>query len=159
MERIRTASGQVLWRHPVQAYPQAINNPPLSEIDDMLRGVIANGTARRAAIPGRDLAGKTGTTSDSRDAWFCGFTGDLTAVVWMGRDDSRPMGEVAGGGPPTAVWRAFMVSAMPRAGATPIPPGPPPPPPQPLLQTAAAPAGEPGQPAPVPAAAPIQPPL
>jgi len=41
----------------------------------------------RAAIAGYDIAGKTGTASDFKDAWFCGFTGGLTTVVWMGRDD------------------------------------------------------------------------
>ena len=136
VERVRTARGQVLWRRAPAAPAQVIQNPPLGYIDQMLRGVVADGTGRHAAIARYDVAGKTGTTSDSRDAWFCGFTGGFTAVVWMGRDDSRPMGEVAGGGPPTRIWRSFMLSALPRAGAGPIPPGPPPP--QPELQPAAA---------------------
>jgi penicillin-binding protein 1A len=91
----------------------------------MLRAVITEGTGRHAAIPGRDLAGKTGTTSDSKDAWFCGFAANLTTVVWVGRDDARPMTGVMGGGPPTAVWRGFMVAALKRAPAEAIPAGPP----------------------------------
>jgi penicillin-binding protein 1A len=160
VEQIRTARGQVLWRHPAAPAQQVIQNPPLTYMNQMLRGVIADGTGRHAAIARYDLAGKTGTTTDSRDAWFCGFTGGLTAVVWMGRDDSRPMGWVAGGGPPTQIWRSFMLSALPRAHAGPIPPGPPPPAPQPpALQPAAQPVEAGAAPSAAPAAPPPQPAL
>jgi penicillin-binding protein 1A len=91
----------------------------------MLRAVITSGTGVHAAIPGRDLAGKTGTTSDSKDAWFCGFSANLTTVVWVGRDDARPMTGVMGGGPPTAIWRGFMTAALKRTLAEAIPAGPP----------------------------------
>ncbi len=124
LESIRTTAGKIVWRRPINPPTQVIQNPPLQELDQMLRAVIAQGTGVHATIPGRDLAGKTGTTSDSKDAWFCGFTGDLTTVVWVGRDDARPMQGVMGGGPPTALWRAFMVSALLRTPATPIPAGP-----------------------------------
>ena len=132
--RVSTASGRVLWRAPAPQTPQAIPNPPLSEMNAMLRGVVARGTGTRAAVPGRDVAGKTGTTSDFKDAWFAGYTGGLTAVVWLGRDDARPMRGVTGGSWPAEAWRAFMLAAAPRSGAGPIPAGPsapPPPPPQP----------------------------
>ncbi|MFM8940179.1 MAG: penicillin-binding protein, partial [Phenylobacterium sp.] len=84
-------------------------------------------------IPGRDLAGKTGTTSDYRDAWFAGYTGGVVAVVWLGRDDNRPMTGVTGGGLPADVWRTVMTTALKRLPAGPIPPGPatPPPPAEP----------------------------
>ena len=128
IERITDAGGRVLWRAPPPSTPQVIANPPLSQMNRMLRGVIASGTGVRAAIPARDLAGKTGTTSDYRDAWFAGYTGGLTAVVWLGRDDGQPMRNVTGGGPPAEAWRSFMVAALPRVGAGPIPLGPPAPP-------------------------------
>jgi penicillin-binding protein 1A len=124
MESIRTATGKTVWKHAPDAHPQVIANPALGEIDRMLRAVITEGTGRHAAIAGRDLAGKTGTTSDSKDAWFCGFSANLTTVVWVGRDDARPMSGVMGGGPPTALWRAFMVSALRRMPAEAIPAGP-----------------------------------
>ena len=125
IERIRTTGGQVLWRRPPPTRTQAIANPPLTDLVGMMRTVLTQGTGRRAAIAGYDLAGKTGTTSDNKDAWFCGFTGGLTTVVWVGRDDARPMPGVTGGGVPAATWRSFMVAALPRADATPIPAGPP----------------------------------
>ena len=117
-------------------------------MDRMLRTVITQGTGARAAVPGFDIAGKTGTTTDSKDGWFCGFTGGFAACAWMGRDDGQPVAHLAGGGPPAQFWRAFMIAALPRAGAGPIPAGPAP--------TATVPAA----PALVPAteAAPVQPP-
>ncbi len=84
-----------------------------------------SGTGSHAAIAGYDLAGKTGTTSDFKDAWFCGFTGDLTTVVWMGRDDAAPMRGVIGGGAPAELWRTFMRSALRHLPNRAIPPGPP----------------------------------
>ena len=124
VERIRTAGGTVVWRRGPVVQPQVIGNPPLGEMNQMLRTVVARGTGRRAAMAGYDIAGKTGTTSDFKDAWFAGYTGGLATVVWMGRDDAQPMRHVGGGGPPTEAWRAFMAAALPRAGVRTIPAGP-----------------------------------
>jgi penicillin-binding protein 1A len=126
IERIRTVqSGRVLWTHPAPATPSAIGNPALGELDQMLRQVVASGTGVKAAIPGYDIAGKTGTTSDFRDAWFCGFSGNFTTVVWMGRDDNSPMRGITGGSAPAEFWKSFMRVALKRGAVTAIPPGPP----------------------------------
>jgi penicillin-binding protein 1A len=125
IERIRTASGKVLYDHGVEkASPtQVIGQPALPEMNQMLRQVIASGTGARAKIGGYDLAGKTGTTSDYRDAWFIGYTGGFVAAVWVGRDDNTPMKKVTGGAAPAEIWRSFMQTALPRLNAQAIPGG------------------------------------
>ncbi|MDB5425695.1 MAG: penicillin-binding protein family [Phenylobacterium sp.] len=131
LERIRTAGGQVIYQRKTVAPAPAVNNPPLSELNQMLRTVMASGTGVNARVPGYDLAGKTGTTSDYKDAWFCGFTGGFASCVWMGRDDARPMVRVSGAGAPSEAWRGFMQTALKRVPQRAIPAGPPPPPPPP----------------------------
>ncbi len=125
IERIRTASGKVLYDHSVdrQARAAVIGSPALQYMNQMMRQVVASGTGARAKVAGYDVAGKTGTTSDYKDAWFVGYTGGFVAAVWTGKDDNTPMKRVTGGGAPAEIWRTFMAAALPRLKATPIPGG------------------------------------
>jgi penicillin-binding protein 1A len=125
VERIRTATGRVLYDHSVDkpARRSVIGTPALQYMNQMLRQVIGAGTGTRARVPGYDLAGKTGTTSDYRDAWFVGYTGGFVTAVWVGRDDNTPMRKVTGGGVPAGIWRAFMATALPRLKVQQIPGG------------------------------------
>ena len=75
----------------------------------MLEQVVARGTGRRAALPDRPAAGKTGTTQAARDAWFIGYTADWVVGVWMGYDDNTPLTGVTGGGLPAEIWRETML--------------------------------------------------
>jgi penicillin-binding protein 1A len=127
IERIRTAGGQVLYDHGVDkaAPASVIGQPALAEMAEMMRQVVASGTGARAKIAGYDLAGKTGTTSDYRDAWFVGFTGGFVTAVWVGRDDNTPMKRVTGGGAPAEIWRGFMAPILPHIQAQAIPGGAP----------------------------------
>lgn len=65
---------------------------------DILRDVVNRGTGSRARINGLEVAGKTGTSNRNIDAWFCGFTPDVQAIVWYGRDDNTPIGPNESGG-------------------------------------------------------------
>ncbi|OYW78895.1 MAG: hypothetical protein B7Z26_09000 [Asticcacaulis sp. 32-58-5] len=123
--RIRTTSGKILYQYREDVRTQVIANPPLSYMNQMMRQVVISGTGNGIKIPGNyDLAGKTGTTSDYRDAWFVGYTGGFTTAVWVGRDNNTPMARVTGGGTPAAIWRDFMASALTRIKVSAIPTGP-----------------------------------
>ncbi|WP_265500189.1 transglycosylase domain-containing protein [Paracoccus beibuensis] len=74
----------------------------------MMQKVIQDGTGRRASLGSRPTAGKTGTTSSYRDAWFVGFTEQYVTGVWMGYDDNTPLSGVTGGGLPAEIWQAVM---------------------------------------------------
>lgn len=75
----------------------------------MLEHVVNEGTGGRARLAdGRPAAGKTGTSQDSRDAWFIGFTADYVAGVWMGNDDNSPLTGVTGGSLPAEIWKEAM---------------------------------------------------
>jgi penicillin-binding protein 1A len=127
ISRIRTPRGRVIYQRAAREgrAQQVINNPPLYYMNQMLRGVVSGGTGRSAAIAGRDIAGKTGTTSDYKDAWFVGYTGGFVTAVWVGKDDATPMRGVTGGAAPAAIWKSFMEAALPRLNVMPIPNGPP----------------------------------
>jgi len=91
-------------------------DPAFVMLRDVLYAAANRGTGRAAALPVPTF-GKTGTTSDYRDALFVGFAGDLVVGVWIGNDDNSPLPGTAGGGLPARIWRAFMVEALgPNAG-------------------------------------------
>ncbi|MBM3566461.1 MAG: hypothetical protein FJX42_10170, partial [Alphaproteobacteria bacterium] len=102
--------GRVIWRRVGEGADRLVDEQAARAMARMLAGVVERGTGRAAALD-RDAAGKTGTTQNSRDAWFLGFTADLVAGVWMGNDDNSPMKTVTGGGPPARLWRDFMLEA------------------------------------------------
>ncbi len=102
-------NGKVLEEY-VPKEKVVVNERSAYLLTDMLRGVMTNGTGTGAYF-GRPAAGKTGTTSDYKDAWFVGFTPDLVASVWMGYDNSEYLSGVTGGTIPATIWRSFMSAA------------------------------------------------
>lgn len=124
VRRVVDAQGQVLFTH-TQEKSKAVPKTEAFMVRDMMRSVVDRGTARAARTLGYPFpaAGKTGTTSDNRDAWFVGLDGDLLVVVWVGNDDNQPTG-LTGAGAALPIWVDLMKTV--RAGVAP-PLDPPPP--------------------------------
>ncbi|MEO6300696.1 MAG: penicillin-binding transpeptidase domain-containing protein, partial [Paracoccaceae bacterium] len=87
---------------------RVISETAAQELTWMMMQVVNGGTGGRAALDGRQVAGKTGTTTAGRDAWFIGFTADYVTGVWMGYDDNTPLVGVTGGGLPAQIWHEVM---------------------------------------------------
>jgi 1A family penicillin-binding protein len=87
---------------------RVISEYAAQQLTYMMAQAVAQGTGQRAQLPDRPVAGKTGTTTSARDAWFIGFTADYVAGVWMGYDDNSPLSGVTGGGLPAEIWRLTM---------------------------------------------------
>ncbi|MBS3960499.1 MAG: PBP1A family penicillin-binding protein [Sandarakinorhabdus sp.] len=111
IQSITTAGGEILYNREPPT-PRILLAPFVSShMTDMMRAAVESGTGRAAQI-GRPLAGKTGTTSSNRDGWFIGFTPELIAGVWIGRDDARAVRGLAGGQAPARVFAGFMSRAL-----------------------------------------------
>ena len=113
--RIATASGRVLYTREAPEARVLVAPYVAAKMTDLLKAAVETGTGRNAQI-GRPLAGKTGTTSSNKDGWFVGFTSGVTAGVWMGRDDARPVGVLQGGRAPARAFAQYMARAV---GGTP----------------------------------------
>ena len=116
--RIATASGQVLYTREAPSPRVLVAPETAAKMTDLMKAAVETGTGRAAQI-GRPLAGKTGTTSSNKDGWFLGFTADLIAGVWMGRDDARTVPGLAGGRAPARAFAAYMAHAV--GGTPPVP--------------------------------------
>ena len=110
VQRVTSAAGDVLYEHKEGGAPRVVSPDVVGMMNAMMAETLSDGTARKAAF-GWPAAGKTGTSQNSRDAWFVGYTAKLTAGVWFGNDDGRPMKKVTGGALPAIAWHEFMAAA------------------------------------------------
>jgi penicillin-binding protein 1A len=109
---VRDAFGTPVLDNRVPQEQEVISAGTAYVVTSMLESVIKEGTGYPNADIGRPAAGKTGTTSNFRDAWFVGFTPDLVTAVWLGNDDYRAMSESFGGNVPARTWARFMKAAL-----------------------------------------------
>jgi penicillin-binding protein 1A len=122
VERITDSTGAVVYQRKYDPGEKVLDDDVIAEIVPVMEGVVTGGTGRLSKLADRASAGKTGTTSDFRDAWFCGFVPQMTTIVWFGNDNNsplrvmvggRPVGAgIAGGAIPAPVWKAYMEKAL-----------------------------------------------
>jgi penicillin-binding protein 1A len=105
VRRITTEAGKVLYEHRPQRGPQVVSSHVVGMMNAMMAETLKDGTGRNAAIAGWPAAGKTGTSQNSRDAWFVGYTANLTTGVWFGNDDGKPMNNITGGSLPAHAFK------------------------------------------------------
>ncbi len=109
ISRITTLTGETVYEKlPDQQKERLLDEQTARYINSILRDVVTSGTGRRAKVEGVPAAGKTGTTSSYRDAWFVGYTGNYVAAVWMGNDNFRETRRLTGGRLPAMIWQKFM---------------------------------------------------
>ena len=106
--RVEDYNGTTLFDHQTR-FEHVLSQDTAEKMIYMLRSVVERGTARRARVLQRPLGGKTGTTNDSTDSWFLGFTPQITAGVWSGYDEKLSLGEkVYGANLALPIWVDFM---------------------------------------------------
>jgi penicillin-binding protein 1A len=109
--KVRNGDGKVLYTRNPSSLGQVVAATYVTEMNDLMRATVTRGTGRQAALPNQVVGGKTGTSQNSRDAWFVGFTPYYIGGVWIGNDDSSKMNNVTGGTLPARVWHDIMLTA------------------------------------------------
>ncbi|MCJ2123918.1 transglycosylase domain-containing protein [Methylobacterium sp. J-077] len=116
---VKSAAGAMLYKRSDNGLGRVIDANADGMMNAMMHETFVSGTAKKADIPGWDLAGKTGTTQDFRDAWFIGYSGSLVTGIWLGNDDGELTKKVTGGNLPAEIWKTYMTQAL--KGQTPVP--------------------------------------
>jgi len=107
VEKVVSATGKILYEAGSPEYKRIVSLETAATVVEMMKQVVKSGTGRAANIGG-EVAGKTGTTDNYRDAWFVGFTPDIVTGVWVGNDNNHPMAGLTGGGLPAKIWADYM---------------------------------------------------
>lgn len=134
IRRVMTSEGKILYERPQHNAARVVGSRELGMMNSMLMDVVSSGTGKGARIKGWQTAGKTGTTQNSRDALYVGYTANLVTGIWFGNDDGTPMKKVTGGSLPASGFAEFMQAAhagvpvadlpgfhIPNAGNVPVP--------------------------------------
>ncbi|MCA9793559.1 MAG: PBP1A family penicillin-binding protein, partial [Candidatus Eremiobacteraeota bacterium] len=118
IKKILDSNGIVIEDHTFPKQEEVLSETTAALMIEMMKRVVESGTGTKAQLPGREVAGKTGTTDDFRDAWFVGFTPEFTSAVWVGNDDNSKMWHSYGGDLPARIWSRCMAAALKGMPAT-----------------------------------------
>lgn len=110
IQRVESSRSTVLYEAKKAKTSKVLNINTVATMTAIMKTVITSGTGRGANI-GKPAAGKTGTTDDSKDAYFMGYTPDVVTGVWVGNDDNSKMGNLTGGTVPAKIWKDVMTVA------------------------------------------------
>ncbi len=113
ISEVRNSQDQMVYSRANDEPPaeQLFDRTTVETLNEMLSHVITEGTGRAAALDFTSVAGKTGTSSDYKDAWFLGYTGQYVTGIWYGNDNFTSMNKVTGGSLPARTWHEYMVAA------------------------------------------------
>jgi penicillin-binding protein 1A len=120
--KISDMEGTVLYEASTAGPGRVIDPTTLAYMNDMLKTAVEVGTGRGANLGSWDVGGKTGTSQESRDALFVGYTSAMVTGVWLGNDDNKGT-KLSGGNVPASIWHDFMSKALAGKNAAPIPGG------------------------------------
>jgi penicillin-binding protein 1A len=109
--RVRNGDGKLLYEYKGTGLARVVDESYVAEMNEMMNATMVSGTGRQAALPDQIAGGKTGTSQNSRDAWFVGYTAHYVGGVWVGNDDGSKMRNVTGGTLPAHIWHDIMVYA------------------------------------------------
>ena len=121
VQAVEDSRGNVVYNRPTYAAQRVYDPQLVHQMIGMMGHVVQHGTGMNARLGDREVAGKTGTSTDWRDAWFVGFTADYTTGVWVGYDGGEAMNHVSGAGVPSSIWRDYMTVASKGLPSKPLP--------------------------------------
>ena len=112
VSKIISKEGAVIYETPQKEIEEFTTPEQAYLMTDILKDVVKRGTGRNARVKGIELAGKTGTTNNNIDAWFCGYSPTIETIVWFGRDNNKPIGRGATGGAMAAPAFAYFYKKL-----------------------------------------------
>ncbi len=118
---VKTVDGRTVYKRAPSGLGRVIEPQADGMMNAMMHEVFVSGTAKKGDIPGWELAGKTGTSQDFRDAWVIGYSATLVTGVWLGNDDGEPTKRVSGGNLPVEIWNRVMVAGLRGDKPAPLP--------------------------------------
>ena len=112
ISKVMARNGTVIYESKTQEITDFTTPEQAYLMTNILRDIVLRGTGRNAQVPGVEVVGKTGTTNKNVDAWFCGYSPTTEVIVWMGRDDNKPIGRGGTGGGTSAPAFSYFLKRL-----------------------------------------------